>query len=145
MWTPPTAQQRPEPLHRLDMHFTHAVAICIASAFASSMVHTRMTVAQGLQTGIKAVRVRLHQRTWNDGVFQNGREGCGLHLSPQRAHHRTTALHPPQHWRSRVRPCPTTTSALEEASTTLAALVLHHLRRPLMAGKHLGCVALHLV
>jgi len=43
MWTQPTAQERPEPFHRVHMHFTHAFAIVIASELTSSVVHTLLT------------------------------------------------------------------------------------------------------
>jgi hypothetical protein len=145
MRTQPTAQERPEALPRMDMHFTKAGAIFIASTCTSSMVHTLMTVAPGLQTGLKAGLVRLHQRTWNDGVLKTGRDGCLRHLGHPMDHHLTTARHHPNNWRSLLRPCPTTPSALESASTTSASLLLHHLRLPLMAGNHRGGVALHLV
>src|SRR5882724_3987023 len=136
MRTQPNAQQRPEPLHRIYMHFTKAVAIFIASECASSMVHTLMTVAPGLQTGINAVLVRIHQRTWNEGVFNKGLDGLLLHIGHQLDHHLTTALHHPNTWRSLLLQCPTTISAFEYASTTFASLVLHHLRLPFMAGNH---------
>ena len=60
MRTQPTAQQRPEPFHRIHMHFTKAVAIFISSELASSMVDTLMAVSPGLQTGINAVLIRIN-------------------------------------------------------------------------------------
>jgi hypothetical protein len=68
------------------MHVTQAVALFIASARALSMVDTLMILSPGLQPGITAVRLRLHQRPWGTGRRDAGRDRLGLHLGPQLEH-----------------------------------------------------------
>src|ERR1700757_4142525 len=99
MRTKPTAQQRPEPFHRIHMHFTKPVAIFISSELAPSMVHTLMVVAPSLQTGINAVLVRIHTCPWNDSVFDEGLNRLLLHIGHQIDHHLTAPLnHPKDRW-----------------------------------------------
>ena len=69
MRTQPTVQERPEPFHRIHMHFTQAVAIVISGELTPSMVDMLMTVAPGLQTGINAVLIRINKCAWINGVF----------------------------------------------------------------------------
>src|SRR2546428_11758987 len=145
MWTQPTAQQRPEPLHRIHMHFTKAVAIFISSAFASSMVHTLMAVSPGLQTSIHAVRIRINQCTGNDGAFDEGLDGLLLHVGHQIDHDLTTALHHPKNWRSLFLQGPSASLAFEPALTSFSALALHYFRLSFMTRNHIGFVALHFV
>ena len=61
MRTQPTAQERPEPFHRIHMHFTQAVAIVVSCELTPSMVDMLMTVAPGLQTGINAVLISINK------------------------------------------------------------------------------------
>src|SRR5262249_17647154 len=64
----PTPQERPEPCYRIHMHFTKAVAIFLASDFASSVVDTLMIVSLGLQTGIHTGPVCRHTCACSDGL-----------------------------------------------------------------------------
>jgi hypothetical protein len=57
--TQPAPQERPEPLHGVHMPFTQAVAIFIASELASSVVHTLMAAAPGLQMAINTTLSRI--------------------------------------------------------------------------------------
>src|SRR6266581_2977022 len=61
MRTQPTAQQRPKPFHRIDMHFTQAVAIFISGVLALAVVDALMIIAPRFKTSINAVLVRIHQ------------------------------------------------------------------------------------
>src|SRR2546428_12786685 len=79
MRTQPTAQERPEPFHRIHMHFTKAVAIFIAGKLTPSMVDMLMTVAPGLQTSINAVLICVNQCTCINGVFDQRLDGLLLH------------------------------------------------------------------
>src|SRR5262249_542499 len=50
----PTPQERPEPLHGMDMDFTQAVAIVISSELAPPMIDTLMLVSPDMQARINA-------------------------------------------------------------------------------------------
>src|SRR6266568_3231380 len=58
-----------EPFHRIDMHFTKAVAIFISGVLAPSMVDTLMIISPCPQAGINAVPIRINKRTWSNGFF----------------------------------------------------------------------------
>ena len=127
------------------MDFTKTVAIVIAGKLASSVVDPLMVVAPGLQTGINALRVRIHQCTGNDGVFDEGLDGLLLHIGHQLDRDLTTALHHPKDGWPFLLQGPSASFALEPTSTSLSALALHHLRLAFMTRNHIGFVALHFV
>ena len=68
----PTPQERPEPFHGIDMDFTEAIAIFIASELAPSMVDALMVISPGRQAGINTVLIGIYTCSWNDGVFDEG-------------------------------------------------------------------------
>src|SRR5215831_7107755 len=145
MRTKPAAQQRPEPFHRIHMHFTNAVAIVISCELAPSMVDLLMTVAPGLQTGIHAVLISINQCAWINRVFDQRLDGLLLHVREQMDHDLTATLdHPKDRWSFLLHRA-SSTLTFASASTTLAALVLHHLWLSLMASHHRGFVTLHLI
>src|SRR5262245_15670453 len=74
----PTPQERPEPLHGIDMDFTHAVAIVISSELAPPMIDTLMLVFPDRQARINAVLVCKNTRTRHDDVFDQGLDGLLL-------------------------------------------------------------------
>ena len=80
MRTKPTAQQRPEALHRIHMYFTKSVAIFISGEFTPSMIDTLMLVSLDIQASINAVFVCINKRTWRDGVFDQGLDGLLLDI-----------------------------------------------------------------
>src|SRR5262245_41337325 len=145
MRTQPTPQERPKAFHGIHMDFTKTVAIVIASEFASSVVDTLMAVAPGLQTGINAVLVRVHQCPWINDVFDERLDRLLLHIGKQINHHLPPALHHPKDGRSFLRQGASTSFAFESAPTTCSALALDYLWLPFMAGNHIGFVALHLI
>src|SRR5262245_65863703 len=120
------------------MDFTQAIAIFISSELASSVVHTLMTVSPGLQTSINIVLIRIHKCAWINGVFYQRLDGLLLHVREQIDHDLTATLnHPKDRWSFLLhRASPTFPFA--SASTTFAALLLHHLFLPLMASTHIG-------
>ena len=63
MRTQPTAQERPKAFHRVDMHFTQAVAIFIAGVLAPAMVDALMSIAPRLKTGINAVLICVNSHS----------------------------------------------------------------------------------
>src|SRR6266496_2904250 len=90
MRTKPTAQERPEPFHRIHMDFTQAVAIVISCELTPSMVDMLMTVAPRLQTGINAVFISINQCAWINSVFDQRLDALLLHyfwLSLMARHH----------------------------------------------------------
>ena len=118
------------------MHCTQTGALCLSSACASSLVHTRRPVAPGRHTGLKAVRVRLHQGAGTHGVWHAGLERLWLPLGSQRAHPCTTALpHPKARWLF-LRECAPPRLACAAPAPACAPRVLHHLRMAFLAGKH---------
>src|SRR6266568_3701200 len=136
MRTQPTAQERPEPFHRIHMHFTQAVAIFIAGKLTPSMVDMLMTVAPGLQTGINAVLIRINQCAWINSVFDQRLDGLLLHVREQIDHDLTATLHHPKDLGSFLRHRASATFTFASASTTFAALLLHYFWLSLMA-RHL--------
>src|SRR5262245_7821487 len=141
----PTPQERPEPFHRIHMHFTQTVAIVVSCELTPSMVDMLMTVAPGLQTGINVVLIRIHQGTGNDGVFDERLDGLLLHMGHQLDHDLTTALYHPKNGWPLFLQGPSARFAFEPPSTSLSALALHHLRLAFMTRNHIGFVALHFV
>lgn len=69
MWTQPTTQQRPEPLHCIHMHFTKPVTIFITGVLTPTVIDTLMAVSPGLQARINAVLIRINKCARNNGVF----------------------------------------------------------------------------
>src|SRR5216683_8114811 len=86
MRTSPTTQERPKALHRVDMHFTKAVAIFIAGVLAPAMVDALMPIAPRLKTGINAVRIWVYQGACLHGVFHEGLDRLLLHIGQQMDH-----------------------------------------------------------
>src|SRR5918911_2297783 len=80
MGTQPTAQQRPEALHRIHMHFTKAIVIFISSVLASSVVDALMVVPPDTQTCINAVFICIHTCTRSNGLFDERLDGLLLHI-----------------------------------------------------------------
>src|ERR687888_2460513 len=144
MRTKPTAQERPEPFHRIHMDFTQTIAIVISCELTPSMIDMLMTVAPGLQTGINAVFISINQCAWINSVFDQRLDRLLLHVREQIDHDLTTTLNHPKDRRSFLLHRTSPTFPFESASTTFAALVLHHLWLSLMASNHIGFVTLHL-
>src|SRR5262249_10765612 len=114
-------------------------------ACASSVVDPLMVVAPGLQTGINALRVRIHTCPWNDSVFHERFDRLLLDIGQQIDHDLTTALQHPKDGRPCLLHGPSASFALEPTSTSWSALALHHLRLAFMPRHHIGFVALHFV
>src|SRR5215471_2717998 len=80
-----------EPFHGIHMHFTHAIAIVIASELTPTMVDMLMSVPPGLHTGINTVFICVHTSPWNKSIFDQGLDRLLLHIgqeneaSPQQA------------------------------------------------------------
>src|SRR6266571_6152225 len=116
----PTPQQRPEALHRIHMDFTKAVAIFIAGVLAPSMVDTLMVISPGPQACINAVFIRIHKRTWSNGLFDERLDGFLLHVRKHVDDDLTTPLyHPKNGWPLFVQ-CTTTTFPSKPVSTSFA-------------------------
>src|SRR5262250_3736520 len=120
MRTQPTAQERPEPFHRIHMHFTQAITIFISCELTPSMVDMLMTVAPGLQTGINAVLIRIHTCAWINGVFDQRLDGLLLHVREQIDHDLTTTLDHPKDRKSFLLHCASSTFIFASTSTTFA-------------------------
>src|SRR5215510_9758083 len=127
------------------MHFTHAVAIFISCELTPSMVDMLMTVAPGLQTGINAVLISINKCAWINSVFDQRLDGLLLHVREQIDHDLTTTLHHPKDRWSFLLHSASSTFTFVSASTTCAALLLHHLWLSLMASNHIGFITLHLI
>src|SRR5215475_2051136 len=123
------------------MDFTHAIAIFISSELASSVVHTLMTVAPGLQTSINVVLICINTCAWINGVFDQRLDGLLLHVREQMDHDLTATLHHPKDWWSFFLHRASPTLTFESASTALSLFALDHLRLSLMTGHHIGFIA----
>ncbi len=62
----PGAQQRPEPLHRVDVHLAKAVTILIAGILASGVADRLVPVAPGRQAREDAILVRVDEGARGD-------------------------------------------------------------------------------
>src|SRR5215475_4318921 len=141
----PAPQQRPEPFPGIYLDFTKANSIFIASELSSSRIDTLMVVSPGPQAGINAIFIRVHTRSWHDGVCDDGLDRLLLHIGHQIDHYLTSPLnHPQDRWPLFFQGA-TATFAFESASTSLSSLIFYYLRLAFMAGNYIGFVALHLM
>ena len=138
----PTPPERPEPFHRIHLHFTNAVALFISGVLTPSMVDRLMIISPGTPAGINAVRIRLHQRPWSHGVVDERFHGLVFHMSKPVDDHLTATRHHAKNGWPLLVPCAAPTLTVASVATSCAPLVLHHLRWPCMAGHHRGFVAL---
>src|ERR671930_65633 len=145
MRTKPTAQERPEPFHRIHMDFTQTIAIVISCELTPSMIDMLMTVAPGLQTGINAVFISINKCAWINSVFDQRLDGLLLHVREQIDHDLTATLNHPKDRGSFLLHRASSTFTVATASTTFAALLLHYFWLSLMARHHIGFITLHLV
>ena len=129
----------------MDMDFTQAVPIVIAGLLASSMVDARMLLSPVVPASRHAVLIRIHMCPWNNGVFDARRDGRLRHIGQQIDHDLTIPRHHAKDGWPLLLQGASATFSLEAASTALASLVLHHLRRAFMAGNHIRFIALHCV
>src|SRR5262252_1441615 len=127
------------------MHFTQAVAIFISCEITPSMVHMLVTVAPGLQTGIDAVLISIHQCAWINRVFDQWLDGLLLHVREQIDDDLTATLNHPKDRGSFLLHRAASTFPFASASTTCATLLLHYCWLSLMARHHIGFITLHLV
>src|SRR5688500_16348840 len=90
MPTQPHSQQRPEPFHGVDMHFTKTVAIVITGIFTRTMASTFVLVAPCLQATIDIVRIAVDQGAWG---YRGWNQRLDRHLwhVGQHPHHDGTA------------------------------------------------------
>jgi hypothetical protein len=103
---------------------------------------TRMSISPGTQAGINAGLIRIPKRPWRHGVFDERLTGLWLHLRQQGDDPLTATRHHAQDGWPLCGPWAAPTCTLESVATSFAPRVLHHLRWPLMAGTHIGFVAL---
>src|SRR4029453_2528646 len=141
----PIPQQRPEPFHRIHMHFTKPVAIVISGEFAPAMVDALMVVAPSLKTGINAVFIRVHQCPCINGVFDERLDRLLLHIGQQIDHDLTPTLHHAKDGWSFLLQGTSSTFTFEPASTPFSLLALDYLWLAFVAGNHIGFLALHLI
>src|SRR5215813_7253743 len=109
------------------------------------MVDALMVVSPRTQAGINTVLICVNPCPWINGVFDERLDGLLLHVREQLDHDLTATLHHPKDRGSFLLQGATATFALQSASTTFAALVLHHRWLSLMASNHIGFVTLHLM
>src|SRR4029434_9980731 len=125
------------------MHFTQTIAIVISSELTPSMVDMLMIVSPGLHTGIHTVFICVHTCPWHNSIFDQGLDRLLLHIGQEIDDHLTTALHHPKDRWPFLLQGASSTLPCASASTTFAALVLHHRWLSLMASNHIGFIALH--
>src|SRR5215207_861381 len=59
----PGAQQGPEPLDGVDVHFAEAVPVLVAGVFAAPVADRFVLIAPGGQAGVNAIRVGMDEGT----------------------------------------------------------------------------------
>ena len=81
MWTEPGAEQAPQPLDGVDVHFVDAVSIGIAGVFTFTMIDRDVNVAPGWETGIDAVLVGIDRTSLQDHFGDPGLDGGLLDIA----------------------------------------------------------------
>jgi len=76
----PGAQQRPEPLDRVDMDLAESVAVLVAGTLAASMADRLVLVAPGWQARVDAILVRVDEGAFDDGGLDDRLDRCLLHV-----------------------------------------------------------------
>jgi hypothetical protein len=127
------------------MHFTKPVAIFISGELAPSMVDTLMVVSPRTQAGINVVLIRVHQCPWIHGVFDEWLDRLLLHVRQEIDYPLTATLNHPKDGWSFLLQGTASPFAFQSASTTFSLLALDHLWLTLMAGNHIGFIALDLI
>ncbi len=88
----PGAQQRPEPLHCVDVYLAEAVTVLVASVFAAPMADRLVLVAPGGQARVDAVFVRVDEGARGDGGGDDRLDRGLLHVGQHAQHHLAAAL-----------------------------------------------------
>ena len=92
MRSQPGAQQRPEPLDRVDVHLAEAVAVLVAGVFAAPMADRLVPVAPGWQTRVDAVLVRVDEGAFRDRGLDDRLDRGLLHVGQHVQDHLAPAL-----------------------------------------------------
>ena len=104
-----------------------------------------MGIAPSLETSINTVFIRVNQGSWINGVLDERLDGLLLHIGQQVDDHLSTTLNHAKDRRFFLLQRPSARFAFASASTAFASLALDHLWLSLMAGHHIGFIALDLV
>ena len=86
------AQQRPEPFHRVDVHFVEAVTVLITGVFAASMADRVVSVASGGQAGVDAILVRVGEGALRDHRLDDQLDRGPLHVGQHAQDHLAATL-----------------------------------------------------
>ena len=81
MWTEPGAEQAPQPLDGVDVHFVDAVSVGTAGVFTFTMIDRDVNVAPGWETGIDAVLVGIDRTSLLDHFGDPGLDGGLLDIA----------------------------------------------------------------
>src|SRR3954470_6835397 len=85
MWAEPGAQERPRPLHGVDVDLAEAVAILVARVLTMCMTDCLVLIAPGRQAGVDIVLVGVDAGTLGDGGLDDRLDCLLLHVG-QHAH-----------------------------------------------------------
>ena len=88
----PGAQQRPEPLHGVDVDLAEAVAILVAGVLAASVADRLVLIAPGRQAGVDVVLVGVDEGALGDGGLDDRLDRRLLHVGQHAQDHLPAAL-----------------------------------------------------
>src|SRR3954470_9346579 len=92
MRTQPGAEQRPDTLHRIDVHLAEAVAVLVAGILAAAVADRLVPVAPGRQARVDVVFVGVDQAVRGNGRCDHRLDCLLLHIGEHADHELTTAL-----------------------------------------------------
>ena len=88
----PGAQQRPEPLHRVDVDFAEAVAVLVAGVLAAPVADRLVPVALGRQARVDGILVSVDEGARGDGGGDDRHDRGLLHIGQHAQHDLAAAL-----------------------------------------------------
>ncbi len=92
----PGAQQRPEPLHRVDVDLAKAVAVLVTGILAAGVADRLVLVAPGWQAGVDAILVCVDEGARGDGGGDDRHDRALPHVGQQAQHDLAAALDQPE-------------------------------------------------
>src|SRR5215207_9346130 len=88
----PGAQQRPEPLDRVDVHLAEPVPVLVAGVLAAPVTDRLVLAAPGWQAGVDTILVGVDEGAAGDGGRDDRLDRDLLHVGQHAQHHRASAL-----------------------------------------------------
>src|SRR5689334_10746982 len=98
MRTQPGAEQRPDTLHRIDVHLAEAVAVLVAGILTAAVADRLVSVAPGRQARVDVIFVGVDQAVRGNSRRDHRLDRLLLHVGEHADHELTTALDQTEDW-----------------------------------------------